>query len=82
VRSLEIKASAVKELEGLPEKIRLQIAPHIRGLRDNPYPSNSKKLKNSNGNYRLRSGSYRVIYSILPDKILIQAIGDRKDIYG
>jgi len=56
----------------------------INGLAENPRPSGVKKLKGiSEDLYRIRSGDYRVIYSI-SDQIRIvdiRKIGHRKDIY-
>ncbi|MFC0776288.1 type II toxin-antitoxin system RelE family toxin [Terrimonas alba] len=54
----------------------------IYSLADNPRPHGYKKLKGRDA-YRIRSGDYRIIYSIF-DKILtveVIAIGHRKDIY-
>lgn len=39
----------------------LKIPDAIRGLADNPFPVQSKKLKGSDPCYRLRVGDYRVI---------------------
>ncbi|MEI8204457.1 MAG: type II toxin-antitoxin system RelE/ParE family toxin [Bacteroidota bacterium] len=52
-------------------------------LSENPHPSGSKKLKGSTNEYRIRIGSYRVIYTII-NKILtitIIKIAHRKNIY-
>lgn len=56
----------------------------IDGLAENPRPSGVKKLKgNSEDLYRVRSGDYRVIYTIedIVKVIDIRKIGHRKDIY-
>jgi mRNA interferase RelE/StbE len=52
-------------------------------LTDNPRPNGYIKLKGFNA-YRIRVGSYHIIYEIF-DRILVVEIidlGDRKDIYG
>jgi mRNA interferase RelE/StbE len=53
-------------------------------LAENPRPAGVKKLKGNNEDlYRIRSGDYRVVYSI-EDEIRvvdIRKIGHRKDIY-
>jgi len=51
-------------------------------LPKNPFPANSKKLSGQN-NYRIRIGSFRVIYSISPRSktITILRVADRKTIY-
>ncbi|MES1217243.1 MAG: type II toxin-antitoxin system RelE/ParE family toxin, partial [Bacteroidota bacterium] len=56
----------------------------ISSLAQNPRPLGVKKLKGSTEDlYRIRSGDYRVIYSV-DDEIRIvdiRKVGHRKDIY-
>jgi mRNA interferase RelE/StbE len=75
--------SARKELEALPDAAIKRIFPRIEALADDPRPSGCKKLRGARDLWRVRIGSYRVIYQI-EDTILlveIRAVGDRKDIY-
>lgn len=55
----------------------------ITSLKTNPRPSDAEKLGGSSGNYRIRTGNFRIIYSIFDEHILIEIIkvGDRKEIY-
>ena len=79
---LTIKPKAIKALEKINEPDYSTIKAAIYNLADNPRPQGYKKLKGRDA-YRIRSGDYRIIYSIF-DKILtvdIIAIGHRKDIY-
>lgn len=73
---------AQKELDKLPDPIAKNILKHILVLRNTPYPPNSKKLQGQDG-WRLRVGSYRVIYTIdtKAKEITILRVGDRKMIY-
>jgi mRNA interferase RelE/StbE len=77
-----IEQKALDFLQTLPGKFRRQIASKIDSLADNPFPPACKKLLNTDF-YRLRSGNYRIIYSVSRQKItvFILRIGDRKDIY-
>ena len=80
---VSIKKSAIKELKKLPKKEATRITILLSGLSDNPRPSGCKKLKGYSSLWRIRSGNYRVIYSI-EDQILIVEILeilDRKDAY-
>ena len=55
----------------------------IIGLKKNPYPVGSKKIKGSNY-YRLRHGDYRIVYEI-KNKVLVIVIiniAHRKEIYN
>ena len=77
------KKSAVKELHKLPNKEVTRIAIVIENLSTNPRPTGCKKLKGYANLWRVRSGNYRVIYSI-EDQILvveILEIVNRQDAY-
>ncbi|HEY5408970.1 MAG TPA: type II toxin-antitoxin system RelE/ParE family toxin [Ginsengibacter sp.] len=80
---LKIKKSAEKELANFPLEIILSIRDHIIELGNNPFPSGYKKLKGFKNLYRIRSGSYRIIYSIQHDELIIEIlkIAHRKDAY-
>ena len=79
---IEIKKSAAKELSRLPKKELIKVVEKIKLLSDEPRPSGCKKLSGDE-KYRIRIGSYRVLYSI-EDEILIVyvvKIGHRKEVY-
>lgn len=80
---LRIKKPAEKEFASLPLEAILSIKDHIRELSDNPFPTGYKKLKGFKNLYRIRSGTYRIIYSIQHNELIIEIlkIGHRKDVY-
>ena len=80
---LKIKKSAEKELANFPLAIILSIRERIIELGDNPFPSGFKKLKGFKNLYRIRSGTYRIIYSIQHNELIIEIlkIAHRKDAY-
>ena len=81
---LQIKESAVKELESLgTKKDRERIVTRINALAADPRPSGSEKLEGEDNKYRVRQGNYRIVYSI-DDRsrvVVITKIGDRKEVY-
>lgn len=79
---LFISKKAEKELDKIPDPIAKNIIKHILTLSTNPYPPNSKKLQGEN-NYRLRIGSFRVIYFFDKNRqeITILRVADRNTIY-
>ena len=79
---LAITASAEKELGKHHKKLQNRLIKKILKLSENPRSFGFKKLFGSN-NYRLRTGDYRIIYTINDTKRLITIldIGHRKDIY-
>jgi len=60
---IEIKPSAVKELECLEKADRRRIVAKIRALSQDPRPQGVEKLSGSN-KYRIRQGVFRVLYTI------------------
>jgi len=80
---LRIKKSAAKELEAIPRKSdRRKIVSRIEALAENPRPNGCRKLSGSE-RYRIRQGSYRVVYAIEDDQLVVYVvkIGDRKSVY-
>ena len=73
---------AQKQLDKLSNDIADIIFESINGLKFNPRPKGYKKLKGRDG-YRIRVGSYRIIYEIFDKELIIDvvAVGHRKDIY-
>jgi mRNA interferase RelE/StbE len=80
--SVLIKPSAAKELERIPLKDRRRVVRRISALADDPRPPGSEKLTADDA-YRLRQGSYRVLYTIDDDilTVVVIKVGDRKDVY-
>ena len=79
---IEIKKSAVKELSQIPKNDLVKIVKNINSLADNPRPKGSKKLSREE-KYRIRYGTYRILYLIEDDVLVICVIkvAHRKDIY-
>lgn len=79
---IEIKRSAVKELNSIPQKEIGKILRKIKSLSSNPRPEGCTKLTNRE-DYRIRVGNYRIVYSIHDDilLIIIIKIGHRKEVY-
>ena len=80
---IEIAGEAAGVLRRLPTKHALQIDERIRRLATEPFPPGSLKLQGTTDVYRVRQGSYRILYRVrrADNALIIEAIGDRKDIY-
>ena len=61
---LLIKPSAAKEIESAPKKDRLRIIKRIQDLSFDPRPPGCEKLSGQDDKYRVRQGTYRIVYSI------------------
>ena len=55
----------------------------VESLQTEPRPVGYTKLSGSNHTYRVRVGTYRVVYEIEDDRLLVLVIkiGHRKDVY-
>ena len=80
---VEVKRSAVKEIEALPSKDIKAVLDKIASLADNPRPYDCQKLSGRE-QYRIRRGNYRILYYIEDDIqiVYIVKVGHRKDVYG
>lgn len=82
--SVEIRTSAIKELEAVvPKRERQRIARRIAALADEPRPRGCEKLTAEGDRYRVRQGRYRIVYAIDDPGLLVDVvkIGHRKEIY-
>jgi mRNA interferase RelE/StbE len=59
-----IERHAEKDLNKIPPVLFTQIAAKIKELASDPHPNESRKIKGSLKDWRLRIGDYRVLYEI------------------
>ncbi len=80
---LYIERHAEKDLKKLPGSIFSAIIENIKKLTNNSHPQNSKKIKGSLNDWRLRIGDYRVLYEInnTTKSIIIMRVKHRRDAY-
>lgn len=78
-----LSKTARKQLLLLPLAVHNRIIEDIASLGIVPRPLGCKKLKGYKNSFRIRVGNYRVIYEIEDNvlRILVLAIGHRKDVY-
>jgi mRNA interferase RelE/StbE len=78
-----IKPSAAKEIESAPKKDRLRIIKRIQELSSDPRPPGCEKLSGHDDKYRVRQGTYRIVYTVsdVGLGICIVKVGHRKEAY-
>jgi mRNA interferase RelE/StbE len=76
------RESVWKELKKVPRADLKKILSRIEQLEKDPRPAGCEKLTDQEL-YRIRQGSYRIVYSIQDNKLTVWVvkIGHRKDVY-
>jgi mRNA-degrading endonuclease RelE of RelBE toxin-antitoxin system len=77
-----LTAEAAAQYGELPRGIQPRIDNTIRRLAQWPNVSGVKPLVGRlAGNFRIRTGGYRIMFRVSGDKVIVWKIGDRKDVY-
>jgi mRNA interferase RelE/StbE len=77
---IQYTESALDDLRRLPRRAASQVIRKIQRLESGLH-GNIKRLQENDVAFRLRMGDYRVLFDVLADSIVIQRIGNRKDVY-
>jgi mRNA interferase RelE/StbE len=80
--SVEVKPSARKELEALPNNALALVVRKIDSLGHAPGPAGCKKLKGYKDQWRVRVGDWRVVY-VIDDaaKQSVTQVAHRREVY-
>ncbi|MBT4891171.1 MAG: type II toxin-antitoxin system RelE/ParE family toxin, partial [Rhodospirillales bacterium] len=81
--TIRIAPAAKKQLKKFSDRKTLtRIANAIDGLQENPRPNGSEKLSGTKNLWRIRIGTWRVIYAIEGNEIIIiLTVRHRKEVY-
>jgi len=83
VYELLVEAHAERDLRRLePEALR-RVVDHIKSLAGNPRPPGSRKIVGSENDWRIRVGTYRVVYEIddRARQVRIMCVRHRREAY-
>ncbi len=81
--SVEIKVSARKELDALPDHVLARVVGKLEALADVPRATGCKKLKGYKDQWRIRIGDWRVVY-LIDEKVKLVSvvrIAHRREVY-
>ena len=80
---IEFALAAVRQFSKLPRDAQRRIAPYIDALAGQPRPEGAKRLVATEELWRIRVGSYRVVYAVEGARLLVLVvkIGHRRDVY-
>ena len=81
--SIEVSRTAEKQLRRLERQDQIRVLRAVRDLAMDPRPRGCRKLRGFDDVYRIRVGTFRVIYSIDDKRILviILKVGHRGSVY-
>ena len=77
---LLISEEAREQLRALPKSIRKNIGHRLDAL-EKDFSGDIKKLTGREDKYRLRVGSYRILFRLEEQTIFVYAVKQRKDAY-
>jgi len=76
--------AAARQLRKLDAPARRRVQGVLQLLADNPRPPRAIQLVGGGGEWRVRTGDYRIIYEIHDQEliVLVLRVGHRRDVYG
>lgn len=81
--TVRLSAKTGKVLDSLSSEMRRRIIRKLEALEDNPRPHGVEKLAGVDDLYRIRVGTYRIVYAIRDQElvVIVVHIGHRRDVY-
>ena len=82
--TVDLTTAAARQLRKLDPVARQRVAAAIGLLAGDPRPPAAKKLVGGDGELRVRTGDYRIVYRIDDGRLLVLviALGHRRQVYG
>ena len=80
---VQVAPAAVRQLRKLDPVARRRVQAAIELLAEHPRPSGATKLVGGDGEWRVRTGDYRIVYEVHDSVllVLVVAVGHRRDVY-
>jgi mRNA interferase RelE/StbE len=81
--SVEVAPAADRQLRKFDPTVRRRVQAAIDLLAENPRPPAAIQLVGGSGEWRVRTGDYRIIYDIHEEKlvVLVLRLGHRREVY-
>jgi len=79
---VQLTPAAVEGVQKLPTPIKSRVNDVIARLADWPNVSGAKLLRGElKGAYRIRTGDYRVLFTVKGDVVVVFRVDNRRDVY-
>lgn len=80
---IEFSSAAVRQLRKLDRRAQRRVQAAVELLAQEPRPAGAKKLVGGDGEWRVRTGDYRIVYEIGDGVllVLVLAVGHRREVY-
>lgn len=80
---VEFTTAAARQIRKLPRPARARVLDIVTALAEEPRPSGAKKLVGESTAWRIRIGSYRVIYDIFDEELVVTVVraAHRREVY-
>lgn len=80
---IRLSPAAARELRKFDPAVRRRIQAVLELLADDPRPPSAKRLVGGAGEWRVRTGNYRIIYEIHDDRLVIVVLrmARRRELY-
>ena len=80
---VEFEAQVAKQLRDMQRADLQRVMDRVKALADDPRPQGSEKLAGMANAWRIRSGNYRVVYTIddPAQVVTVTRVGHRRDVY-
>ncbi len=71
---VELSPPAAKDLKHLSFQVCQRLEPDILALANNPYPEGVRKIQGTERAYRIRVGSYRIVYEVYKEQEVVDIL--------
>ena len=79
---VRLTVEAAQQYDNPPRGIQPRVDNIIRRLESWPDVSGAKPMTGTlRGNFRVRTGDYRIVFRVSGQQVVVWKIGDRKDVY-
>lgn len=80
---IQLTPAAERQLRKLERAARDRVGAAIDLLADTPRPAGAKKLVGGDGEWRVRTGDYRIVYEIHDSvlRVLVVRVAHRREVY-